>query len=146
MFKISRQNLNFKCAVVHLYSYHRLTGLLGQATSAGKRGTLVWRKKRVKVWKITREQVIETHYWTSISLLENWYECPIYFYNDQIIACKKIIAGGWIMDINKNIYLIIKKNTFSRKIPVIIFDYFLRPWFSDVEFQMISRLFACVLF
>ena len=50
------------------------------------------------------------------------------------------------MDINKNIYLIIKKNTFSRKIPVIIFDYFLRPWFSDVEFQMISRLFACVLF
>ena len=41
MFKISRQNLNFKCAVVHLYSYHRLTGLLGQATSAGKRGTLV---------------------------------------------------------------------------------------------------------
>ena len=50
------------------------------------------------------------------------------------------------MDINKNIYLIIKKNTFSRKIPVIIFDYFLRPSFSDVEFQMISRLFACVCY
>ena len=50
------------------------------------------------------------------------------------------------MDINKNIYLIIKKNTFSRKIPFIMFDYFLRPSFSDVEFQMISRLFACVCY
>ena len=56
MFKISRQNLNFKCAVVHLYSY--------QADRLARPSNISRKKRHVGLTEKEGKSV-ENHTWTS---------------------------------------------------------------------------------